>query len=364
MMRVDCRICGQEHLSPDLHEGERGRCAQCNSVIYDRKSGSIDHTLAFCLCGLLLFVPACTLPIMTFTVVGRWNNSQLPTGFLRLFEQQAYLVATLVMVASVLAPFARFAVGVALLLPLKLRYYRMRYARQTSSRLQKVFDGMGRWTMLDVYLLAVVVAYAKLANFGDSSVDQGLYLLVALIVLNLLVTHAYDSQTVIQIRAASCPIDPRSPGPPAPARAPHPRKDFTTTQACLVAAIILFVPSYLLPVLRIVEYGDLHEATVYGAVLELTHGGQYLLGGLIFTASIIVPVFKIATLLLLVVSIRRKWTILKRERMILYKIVEPIGRWSFVDLFVVSLLVALAELGVFATASPGPAWRFSARWWS
>ena len=351
-MQVVCATCGLRHVSRDLHEGERGRCAQCDSIIYDRKRGGIDHTLAFCIAGLLLFLPACVFPIMTFTVVGRWNDSYLPTGFLTLFEQRAYLIGTLVMVASVVAPVARFSLGIALLLPIKLGY-----PRASSPRLQKIFDGMTRWTMLDVYLLAVVVAYAKLGNFGESSVDPGMYLLLALIVLNLLVTHTYDSQTVTQIRHASCAIDPLS-GAPRDAAPSFHHKSFAATQAFLVAAIILFIPSYVLPVLRIVEYGDLHEATVYGAVLELTDGGQYLLGGLIFTASILVPILKIATLSLLVISIRRKWTILKRERMILFKIVEPIGRWSFVDLFVVSLLVGLAELGVFATASPGPGLAF------
>ena len=352
-MQLTCHICGQQQVSSGLRDGERGRCARCDSIIYDRKRGSIDHTLAFCICGVLLFLPACVTPIMTFTVVGRWNDSLLPTGFLTLFEQRAYLVGFLVMLASVVAPLVHFLVGIALLVPIK-----MGRGQYSSPRLQKIFDGMGRWTMLDVYLLAVVVAYAKLENFGDSSLDGGMFLLLALIVLKLLVAHSYDSQTVTQARHTSCPIDFSPDAAPGFAPSERHHKNFTSTQALLVAAMILFIPAYVLPVLRIVEYGDLHEATVYGAVLELTKGGQYFLGGLIFTASIIVPILKIATLSLLVISIRRKWTILKRERMILYKIVEPLGRWSFVDLFVVSLLVGLAELGVFATASPGPALAF------
>ena len=102
------------------------------------------------------------------------------------------------------------------------------------------------------------------------------------------------------------------------------------------------------------EYGDIHLDTVYGAVLEFTDGGQYALAVMMFCASLLIPALKVIFMGFLVLSVRLRWTILRRDRLMMYKIIETIGRWSFVDLFVVSILIALAELGVFASAMPGP----------
>ena len=338
-MRIACHFCGLSQIGRELREGERGRCARCGSTISHRKISSISRTLVWCICGLILFLPANAHSVLTFTAFGRWNDSRLMTGIHGLYEDEAYIVGSLVLIASILAPLALFICGVALLLPIQLGLPRL-----TKPGLQKVFESLGHWAMLDVYLLAVIVAYAKLSNFGDSSLNPGLYLLLGLIAVSLLVAISYDSEAVT--RALST-------GDTTPHAHGH-RKNLHATEAFLITAAILLVPSYMLPVLRLVEYGEVHQDTVYGAVLELTSGGQYVLGVLMFCASIIVPIMKLLILVFLTVSVRLRWTILKRERLMLYKIVETIGRWSFVDLFVISILIALAELGVFATATPGP----------
>ena len=229
--------------------------------------------------------------------------------------------------------------AVAVLLPIRIGYPRL-----SIPGLQKIFDGLERWAMLDIYLLAVVVAYMKLSNFGNSALSTGWYPLLGLILVSLLVSITYDPEAVSQARA---PADK-----PSSDHGIH--RSLQVPLALLVSAAILFIPSYTLPVLRLVEYGEVHQDTVYGAVLELTDGGQYAIGIMMFCASIIIPILKILTMTFLIVSVRLRWTILKAERLMLYRIVETAGRWSFIDLFVISILVALAELGVFATAAPGP----------
>jgi paraquat-inducible protein A len=338
-MRVVCPFCGLVQIGADLREGERARCARCRSTIRFRKPSSIDRTLALSICGLLLFVPAMASPILTFTAVGRWNDNRLMTGVLGLFENEAYLVAALVLGASILAPLARFCCAVAVLLPIRLGLPRF-----SRPELHRVLDGLDRWAMLDIYLLAIVVAYAKLSNFGSSTLNAGWYPLLGLIVISILVSISYDPEAVSQ--ATSPAAEPSS--------KPVSRGSLRVTESLLLTAAILFVPSYTLPVLRLVEYGKIHEDTVYGAVCELTSGGQYALGLMMFCASILIPTIKLLTMTFLVASVRLGWTFLKSDRLMLYRIVETIGRWSFVDLFVVSILVALAELGVFATAVPGP----------
>ncbi len=336
---IACHLCGLDQTVAVLKEGERARCARCCATIRERKVNSIDRTLALALCGLALFVPANIYPIMSFEVVGRSNDNRLISGVIGLFQDDAHIVATMVFATSVLAPLLIFLCTIAVLVPI-----RMGRPQFSSAALRRLLDRLGRWAMLDIYLLAIAVAYAKLSNFGEVELQGGWGPLLGTIVVSILVSFSYDPGAVREAidRGAITRTDA------------HPRKNFAVTVALLATAAILFIPAYTWTVLSIVEYGQVHHDTVYGSILELTSGGQYLLGALVFCASIFIPAFKVVALTLLVISVRMRSKIWRSERLMLYRIIEAIGRWAFVDLFVVSILIALGELGVFATVTPGP----------
>jgi paraquat-inducible protein A len=336
---IACRFCGLVQADAALEEGESARCARCGTTLRRRRRASVDRTLALALGGLILFLPANAYAILTFSVVGRSNANQLLTGVGGLFENGAYVVGALVLLASVLAPLARLFLAVAILLPIRLGRPEL-----SSPRLQHIHDELATWAMLDVYLLAIVVAYAKLTNFGESSLETGWYPLLGLILIFILLQFSYDPDAVRQARS----------GGATRAERPIRRDRLQTTVALLLAAAIMLPIAYTLPVLRLVEYGAVQQDTVYGAVLEFTEGGQYLLAILMFFASLLIPALKLLVMGCIVLTVHFRWKVLKPARFTLYRIVETIGRWSFIDLFVVSILIALAELGVFASAEPGP----------
>jgi paraquat-inducible protein A len=126
------------------------------------------------------------------------------------------------------------------------------------------------------------------------------------------------------------------------------------TSAYVVAAAILYIPANVLPVMHssslLVEQDD----TILSGVVYLIRSGSWPLGLLVFFASIMVPLLKIMALGLLVwMSARRSRAhMLARAR--LYRVVEFIGRWSMLDIFAVTLLVALVRMGRLASVLPGP----------
>lgn len=91
-----------------------------------------------------------------------------------------------------------------------------------------------------------------------------------------------------------------------------------------------------------------------GVIYFLFHGSPEI-GVVIFTASIFLPILKLVVLAYLLISVQRKSAWRPRDRTKLYRIIEAIGRWSMVDVFVVTILVALVKLGVFASIDAGPA---------
>jgi len=117
------------------------------------------------------------------------------------------------------------------------------------------------------------------------------------------------------------------------------------TSALLLAAAILYVPANLLPIMQTTSLGRVQSDTILSGALYLLQSGMWPLALVVFVASILVPLLKLLILILLLVSIRWRWTWRPRDRTRLYRILELVGRWSMVDIFVVTILVALVQLG-------------------
>jgi paraquat-inducible protein A len=124
------------------------------------------------------------------------------------------------------------------------------------------------------------------------------------------------------------------------------------TWALLIAALVCYVPANVLPVMVVAGPGGREEDTILSGVQAMFRAGWYEVGLLIFFASITVPVLKILALGFLLISVQRRSAWRPADRTRLYRIVEVIGRWSMLDMFVVSLTVALVQLGVVANVAP------------
>jgi len=117
--------------------------------------------------------------------------------------------------------------------------------------------------------------------------------------------------------------------------------------------LLLYIPANAYPALTVISFGQGAPSTILGGVMELMNGEDWPLALLIFTASIAVPVLKLLGLTGLLISIRLRLRGWVQDRTRLYRIIEFIGRWSMIDIFVAALLTALVTLGRVATVEPG-----------
>jgi paraquat-inducible protein A len=131
------------------------------------------------------------------------------------------------------------------------------------------------------------------------------------------------------------------------------QNSLTRCAAFVVAAVILYVPANVYPVLTIISFGSGFPSTILGGVEELLTGGMWPLALLVFFASITVPVLKLISLIYLMLSVKFKLRRRLKDRTLMYRIVDAVGRWSMIDVFMVSILVALVRAGSIATIEPG-----------
>jgi len=127
------------------------------------------------------------------------------------------------------------------------------------------------------------------------------------------------------------------------------------TSALIIAAYILYIPANVLPIMTTRTLLGSQDDTIMSGVIFLWTSGSWPLAALVFFASIMVPLMKLIALTLLVISVQidSRWQPLQRTR--LYRLVEFVGRWSMLDIYVVTILVALVQLQALAAITPGPA---------
>ena len=135
----------------------------------------------------------------------------------------------------------------------------------------------------------------------------------------------------------------------------HRRKpnSIARTWALLLTATILYIPANAFPIMTVISFGKGAPDTILSGVKHLIEGGMWPLALLVFFASITVPVLKLLGLSYLLISVQRRSRWRPRDRTRLYRMTEVVGRWSMIDIFMISILVALVKLGSIATIEPG-----------
>jgi paraquat-inducible protein A len=126
------------------------------------------------------------------------------------------------------------------------------------------------------------------------------------------------------------------------------------TWALVIAAAICYIPANMLPVLGTTTLGSTEYDTIMGGVVFLFTSGSWPLGLIVLIASVMVPLGKLVALSYLLITVQRGSVQGNRERTRLYRMVEFIGRWSMLDVFVDTFTVALVQLNPLMSVHPGP----------
>ena len=125
------------------------------------------------------------------------------------------------------------------------------------------------------------------------------------------------------------------------------------TWALLVTAAILYIPANLLPIMTVNSLGQGEPSTIMAGVIQLVQHGMFPIAAVVFIASILVPTFKLVGIALLLYSVQRHQPMSARQRILMYRFIEWIGRWSMLDIFVIAILVAVVNFGSLASIEPG-----------
>lgn len=390
---IACEHCDYLHIEEPLPKGGVAKCARCGSPLYKAERRDVDMPLAFAITALVLLVIANIYPILTFEMEGRSESNTLISGVFTFWNEGFPFLSFMVALTSVLAPSLLILSQIYVLVAVRFNR-RWPGLRQIWHLLSMVRP----WSMLDVFLIGLLVALTKLTDFADVIAGPAFYAVCCLIPVSLLMNVTLDPRQIwrvvepvkepdnSKIRATilhqhqlagkqpmgdkdtdwitceSCGLvvvagdDGHCPShcPRCRARLHHRKpQSLSRAWALLIAAAILYIPANLLPIMTVTYLGQAQADTILSGVSALIEAKQWPIAIVVFVASIMVPILKIVLLAWVYGSTTFGRTKKLRERTLIYRITELIGRWSMIDVFMVSILAALVKLGNIATVAPG-----------
>ncbi len=181
---VGCHTCGLVARSAD-----GVACARCGHALHRRKKRSIAWSCAFMLAAAVLYIPANAYPIMTVTRMGHGGPHTLVNGVIELFEDHLWPLALIVLLASVIVPLVKLGCLAALLFTTHRRSRKNLVAR---TRIFRLIAVIGRWSMIDIFSLATLVAMVRMGFLANVLPGQGALAFAAVVVFTMLATECFD----------------------------------------------------------------------------------------------------------------------------------------------------------------------------
>lgn len=188
---VPCLACGLACQAPP--EGQEARCPRCGSALHARKPASVELTWAYLIAAGLLYFPANTLPMMYTTNLQGTRSDTILSGVIALYDSGSWDLALIVFTASVAVPVLKIIVLALLLLSVR---YRWSWAQEERARLYRLIETIGRWSMLDIFVVALLIALVRFGGFGQVNAGSGAIAFAAVAILTMLASRSFDPRLI------------------------------------------------------------------------------------------------------------------------------------------------------------------------
>ena len=183
-----CEVCGQ---LGDIAENHF--CTRCNSQLYLRKPGSLQRTWAFLIAAYALYLPANLLPFMETRSLFGVQYDTIMSGVVFLWNTGSWVLALIVFFASIAIPLLKLLSLTALLVSVQRR---SKGSAQPRARLYRLLELIGRWSMLDIYVVAILVALVQAQSLASMAPGPGVLAFAAVVVLSMLATMSFDPRMI------------------------------------------------------------------------------------------------------------------------------------------------------------------------
>jgi paraquat-inducible protein A len=190
---VACHACDLVCRTPAANGGAQSRCPRCGANLHRRKPDSITRTWALVIAAYICYVPAMMLPITATTTLGIVQEDTIMSGVIYFLLHGEVPIALVIFIASIFVPVAKLLILTYLLLSVQRRSQWKPYER---TRMYRLIESIGRWSMTDIYVVTILVALVNLGNIATVEARTGAIFFGAVVVITLIAAMTFDPRRI------------------------------------------------------------------------------------------------------------------------------------------------------------------------
>ncbi|NHQ88566.1 paraquat-inducible protein A [Iodobacter sp. HSC-16F04] len=369
---IHCAQCDLLQNMDELRAGQGASCVRCGHHLCSVPPHPFDTPLAYALTTLILLILSCAFPLLNLHIAGVESQMTFFSSARSLVEADFGIVANVLLSCVLLTPalFLCAVIYLSLALKCSVHWPGLRSVLRLAIRLEP-------WMMADVFVIGILVSLIKLAALAQIGLGLSFWAMLLFSLSLIKTVTVFDvhwfgfqldhlaglpAQKLRMNGAKACTVcgffnarQARKCGRCHARlydRRPH---SLAITWALLITAMLLYLPANLYPMMITESFGERTPSTILEGVLLLWRMGSYPVATIIFVASVVVPLVKFISIVVLCIAAQGKSKRSALHYTRLYRITELIGRWSMVDVFVVVILVALIHMGKLMSVFPGVA---------
>lgn len=188
---LSCHACGLLHRATGPAHGLS--CTRCGAALHARKPDSIARTWALLISACILIVPANLLPVMVSGSLFGSESDTIMSGVVYLWVDGSWPLAMILFIASIAVPFSKLLAMAYLLLSVQRR---STLAPEQRTRLYRVLEFVGRWSMIDIYVAALLTALVQFGGLMSIKAGPGAIAFGAVVVLTMFAAESFDPRLI------------------------------------------------------------------------------------------------------------------------------------------------------------------------
>ena len=190
---VSCHDCHLLNRIPKISAYEFAYCSRCGGELHQRKPNSLKRTWALLIAAMVFYIPANVLPMTITSAIGTTQADTIMSGVIYFVTSGSWEIALIIFVASVFVPFLKFAILIYLLLSVQFKSIKRPKDR---TRLYRFTEAIGRWSMLDIYVVTILVALVKLGFLADIEAGPAAIYFAAVVVTTMIAAESFDPRLI------------------------------------------------------------------------------------------------------------------------------------------------------------------------
>lgn len=368
----DCMLCPHCDLVSSKHHDGDFKCPRCNSLLSYKKNDK--KNLFFCISAIILFIFSLQTNFIQINIIGIINNLKLTDIFYLLSKNDNFILLVVFGCLVLFFPVMSLLIQFFLLSKIKLPLIYKKHILNVYTQLQA-------WTMPEIFLAGVLVSFVKLVSYGEVNIEFSFWVYCFFIYVYIKAHLSFSkqiiwdeikpnfvekkvklnqtgkSQGLALCKQCGFVFDDKEHRCP---RCAHKNKKLSLkytqyTGALVLTACLFYIPANVLGVMETMFMGDSSSQTIIDGVLYMWGEKDYPVAIVIFSASVFIPLFKIlglSRLCFFTITQKKRSKDVCNKMMKLYLIIEHIGKWSMIDVFVIIVLSSLIRNGQLMTVFP------------